>query len=83
MEGLPSAYVRRTNLLKAVIHWAQDFRPIIREVTLDGIDADEFKVAIEIAGQRAKIRKHNADESDTVSKAADPGKLKRQKEWTA
>lgn len=83
-DGRITFGLRRTNLLKAVIHWAQDFRRISREVTLDGIaDADEFKAAIEIAAQRAKIRKHNADESDAVSKAADPGKLKRQKEWTA
>jgi hypothetical protein len=76
--------LRRTNFLKATIHWAQDFRRISREVTLDGIaDAPAFKVVIETARQRASIRKHNAEESDGLAKAADPGKLKRQKEWTA
>jgi hypothetical protein len=76
--------LRRTNLLKATIHWAQDFRRISRGVTLDGIaDAAAFKIAIETAKQRAQIRKHNAEESSSLSKAADPGKLKRQKEWTA
>jgi hypothetical protein len=76
--------LRRTNHLKASIHWAQDFRRISRLVTLDHTaDAAEFRTQIETARQRAQIRKHNAEESDSLSKAADPGKLKRQKEWIA
>ena len=77
--------LRRTNLLKGAIHWAQDFRRISRDVTLDPavINAAEFRIQIETARQRAMIRKHNAEESDGLMKAADPGKLKRQKEWTA
>jgi hypothetical protein len=74
--------LRRTNLLKATVHWAQDFRRISREPSLENIeDMDDFKLAIDTARQRAQIRKHNADESDSLSKASDPGKLKRQKEW--
>jgi hypothetical protein len=42
---------------------------------------DDFKLDIDTARQRAQIRKHNADESDSLSKASDPGKLKRQEEW--
>jgi hypothetical protein len=76
--------LRRTNLLKATIHWAQDFRRISREVTLDDVaDAADFRAQIETARLRAQIRKHNAEESDSLSKAADPGKLKRQKDWIA
>jgi hypothetical protein len=75
--------LRRTNLLKATIHWAQDFRRVSREPSLDDImNEDEFKVTIDEARQRAQIRKHTVDESDQVSKSADPGKLKRQKDWT-
>jgi hypothetical protein len=49
--------LRRTNLLKATIHWAQDFRHISREVMLEGIaDAADFRIAIETARQRAQIR---------------------------
>ena len=74
--------LRRTNLLKATIHWAQDFRRISREPSLDGIENMRgFKVAIETAKQRAKIRKYNSEESDSLAKASDPGKLKRQKDW--
>jgi hypothetical protein len=76
--GLP-----RMNLLRATVHWAQDFRRISRVPTLDGIGAmPDFKAAIETAKQRAQIRKkHNAEESDSLSTSSDPGKLKRQKDW--
>jgi hypothetical protein len=75
--------LRRTNLLKATIHWAQDFRRISRVPNLDNIaDQAEFREALETARLRAQIRRHNAEESDGLSKAADHGKLKRQKEWT-
>jgi hypothetical protein len=74
--------LRQTKLLRATIHWAQDFRRINRAPTLDGIGAmPDFKAAIETAKQRAQIRKHNAEESDSLSTATDPGKLKRQKDW--
>jgi hypothetical protein len=74
--------LRRTNLLRATVHWAQDFRRISRAPTLDGIGAmPDFKAAIETAKQSAQIRKHNAEELDSLSTASDPGKLKRQKDW--
>jgi hypothetical protein len=74
--------LRGTNLLRATVHWAQDFRRISRAPTLDGIGAmPDFKAAIETAKQRAQIRKHNAEESDSLSTASDPRKLKRQKDW--
>jgi hypothetical protein len=74
--------LRQTNLLIATVYWAQDFRRISRLPTLDGIGAmPDFKAAIETAKQRAQIRKHNAEESDSLSTASDPGKLKRQKDW--
>ena len=74
--------LRRTNLLKATVHWVQDFRRVSREPTLDDIsDLDEFREAIDTARQRAQIRKNSASESESLSKASDPGKLKRQKDW--
>ena len=76
--------LRRTSLLKATINWAQDFKRVSRAVSLDGIDdGPAFRVQIETARQRSQIRKHNTEESDGLSKAADPVKLKRQKEWIA
>ena len=74
--------LRRTNLLKATVHWVQDFRRITKTPSLDGIpNMNTFKDVIERARQRAQIRKHNSEESDALSKASNPGKLKRQKEW--
>jgi hypothetical protein len=53
--------LRRTNLLKATVHWAQDFLRISRAPTLDGIGAmPDFKAAIETAKKRAQRCKHNA-----------------------
>jgi hypothetical protein len=75
--------LRRTDPLKATAHWAQDFRRIGRVPKLDEIaDQADFRAALETARLRAQTRRHNAEESDSLSKAADPGKLKRQKEWS-
>jgi hypothetical protein len=74
--------LRRTSPLKATIPWAQDFRRISRVPNLDDIpDQAEFREALETSRLRAQIRRHNAEEWDSLSEAADPGKLKRQVEW--
>ena len=74
--------LRRTNLLKAIVHWVQDFRRISREPTLDGIaNKADFWAKIKMSRLRAMIWKNNRDESESLSKASDPGKLKRQKDW--
>ena len=47
----------QTNLLKATIHWAQDFRRISQIPSLIGIiNATKFRAAIDAARQRARIR---------------------------
>ena len=62
----------------------QDFQRISREPTLDGIeDKSTFQEKIDSERVWAAIRKHNAYESGSLSKAADPGKLKKQREWIA
>jgi hypothetical protein len=73
--------LRHTNHLKAAINWAQDFQRISRAVTLDPTVTDmaEFRIQIETAKQRALIR-DNSDIDGRLTKAADPGKLKQQKE---
>ena len=73
---------RRTNVLKATVHRIQDFGRISKTPSLEGIpNMDTFKDSIEKARQRAQICKHNSEESDALSKASNPGKLKRQKDW--
>ena len=75
--------MKRTNNLKAAIHWAQDFRRIGRETILDpAIDEATFLTQIQTAKERATIRE-NMEESDGLTKASDPGKLKKLKDWTA
>jgi hypothetical protein len=47
----------------------------------DMVDEPTFLAALDVARERAKMRKHKLEESDNLSKAADPGKLKKQKDW--
>ena len=82
VAGKISFGLRRTNLLKATIHWAQDFRRISRAPSLIGIrNAAELRDTIEATRQRTRIRKLSLEELDSLSKAANPGNLKRHKEW--
>ena len=49
---------------------------------MDGIeDAASFKAVLDIVSYRADVRKVEKDQSDTVSKAADPGKFKKERTW--
>ena len=71
-----------TNILKATIHWYQDLSRISQTPSLIGIsNSAKFRAAIEALRQRSKIRKHSLEESVRLRKAADPGKLKRHKDW--
>ena len=74
--------LRRIRYLIGLIHWVQDFARIGEEPTIDGIeDAAEFCTALDTAYYRADVRKIEKDQSDTVSKAADPGKFKDERKW--
>jgi hypothetical protein len=77
--------MRRTMHLKGVVHWVQDFGRVSHEAAVDGapdmVDEATFLAALDAARDRAKMRKHELEESDDLSKAADPGKLKKQKDW--
>ena len=67
----------RTNILKKTLHWAQDFWKIRRTPSLVSIsNADKVCTTIEAAKHRDRIRKHSLEELASLSKAADPGKLK-------
>ena len=74
--------LRWTNLLKATFHWDQDFRKISRKTSIIGIiNNSKFRAEIEAARQRARIRKHGLEESASLNKATDPGKLKQHNDW--
>ena len=71
-----------TNFLKATIHWTQDSRRISQTPSLISIsNAAKFRAVIEAARQRDRISKHSLEELYSLNKAANPGKLKRHKDW--
>ena len=75
--------IRRIRYMIGLIHWVQDFIRIDEHPTIEGINgAEAFKVPLHMAYQRADVRKFENDQSDTVSKAADPGKFKDERKWS-
>jgi len=75
--------VRRVRYLIGMIHWVQDFMRISGIPSLDEFngEAATFREALDIASNRAEVRRVEKDQSDTVSKAADPGKFKDERKW--
>ena len=74
--------LRRIRYMIGLIHWVQDFGRVGQTPTVEGIvDAEQFKAVLDEAYQRADVRKIERDQSDTVSKAADPGKFKDERKW--
>ena len=74
---------RRIRYLIGMVHWVQDFIRIGEVPTLAeyGDDGAAFRTALETAFNRDDVRKIEKEQSDTVSKAADPGKFKEEKTW--
>lgn len=75
--------VRRIRYLLGLIHWVQDFKRISGTPNLGEFAGDPaaFRSALDDASNRADVRKIEKDQSDTVSKAADPGKFKDERKW--
>ena len=74
--------MRRTKWLIAMMHWVQDFSCCSKQPTIDDfVTANDFKQALLTAAQRTSLRKVDADQVDTISKATDPGKLKDKRKW--
>ena len=74
--------MRHTKWLIAMMHWVQDFSHCSRQPTIDDfVMANDFKQALLTAAQRASLRKVDMDQVNTISKAADPGKLKDERKW--
>ena len=65
-----------------MMHWAQDHQRCSEDPDLDDIaNTDESKKALLVSAQHASLRKTDAEQVDTISKAADPGKFKDEKKW--
>lgn len=76
--------IRRTRLLIGLIHWVQDFARVGENPNIYQYigEADHFRTALQVALDRADVRKIELEQSDTVSKkAADPGKFKDIRKW--
>ena len=72
----------RTKWLIAMMHWVQDFSHCSRQPTIDDfVMANDFKQALSTTAQRASLHKVDMDQVNTISKAADPGKLKDKRKW--
>jgi hypothetical protein len=69
--------LRRIRYLIGLIHWVQDFVRTRQTITIVGMNNDvQFRETLDEAFYCANVRKIEKDLSDTVSKAADPDKLK-------
>lgn len=73
--------LRRTKLLIGMVHWAQDKRRVSSPIALGTLTEADFREELQEALKRAEVRKAEADQVDTLSKAADPGKLKDENKW--
>ena len=74
--------MRHTKWLIAMMDWVQDFYPCSKQPTIDDfITANDFKQALSTTAQCASLHKVETDQVDTISKAADPGKLKDERKW--
>ena len=75
--------LRCIKLLIGVMHWVQDQDRCYRNAsTIDIADVNESREIIDISIRRAALRKVEDDQVDTISKAADPEKLKDERKWT-
>ena len=65
-----------------MMYWVQDFSRCSKQPTIDDIiTANDVKQAFSTTAQRASLRKVDTDQVDTISKAADPRKLKDGRKW--
>ena len=74
--------MRSVKYTLGIMHWKQYESRCSRAASLPGIDdAEEYKAILGIALDRATLRKVEADQADTISKAADPLKFKYKCTW--
>ena len=66
---------RRSKLLQAFVHWAQDFRQVLGTPSIVGLNETTFKDQLTRALERAVIRKTLREQTSTASEAANLGPL--------
>ena len=73
--------LQKTNRLKSMIHWVQDFTIVSETPNIDDLDEASFRAGLGVAAQRSTIRKQEAKDASSVSSEASPGKLKDDRKW--
>ena len=68
--------LQKTNRLKSMIHWVQDFTRVSETPNIDELDEASFRAALGVAAQRSTIRKQKGKDAISVSSEASTGKLK-------
>ena len=71
--------IRRTKLLKALVHWVQDFYRISSIPSIEHMNKDKFLSELHRAIHRAEIR-HNMKDASTNDESS-PGMLENERQW--
>lgn len=74
---------RRTKLLKAFVHWCQDFYRISEVPHIDNLSQGTFRTALNTALRRNEIRYNLKKQVKTSAEAASPGPLESERKWKA
>jgi len=80
-EGKMYFGMARTKRLTALIHWVRDFERVSETPTIRGLNQEGFRAALQVAAERAEIRKQEAEHSSTISRESAPGKLKSERHF--
>ena len=75
-EGKMYFGMARTKRLKSLAHWVRDFERVSKTPTIKGLNQEGFRAALQVAAERAGIRKQEAEHSSTINQESTPGKLK-------
>jgi len=81
-EGKMYFGMAKKKKLKALVHWIKDFDRISEVPTIKGLNSNMFRAALQVAAERAEIRKQEAENSSTITGKATPGKLKSERHFT-
>ena len=73
--------LQKTEHLKLMIHWVQDFTRVIDTPNIDDLDEASFRAALGVAAHRSTIRKQEAKDASSVSSEASPVKLNDDWKW--
>ena len=73
----------RVKYTLVIMHWSKNESRYSRTASLTGItDAEEYKALLGTALDRAKQKKVESDQAETIRKAAYPGEFKDKHTWT-